>query len=56
MATIEKYQTKDSATLYAVRYRTPGNRTTRKCGFTTKRVAQIFANDVEVNKLTGDST
>lgn len=54
MATIEKYQTGSGATLYAVRYRTPGNRTTRKRGFTTKRDAQIFANDVEVKKLTGD--
>jgi integrase len=54
MATIEKYQTGSGATLYAVRYRTPGNRSTRKRGFTTKRDAQIFANDVEVKKLTGD--
>jgi len=54
MATVEKYQTSGGTTLYAVRYRTPGNRTTRKRGFTTKRDAQTFANDVEVKKLTGD--
>lgn len=54
MATVEKYQTSSGATLYAVRYRTPGNRTTRKRGFTTKRDAQIFASDVEVKKITGD--
>lgn len=54
MATVEKYQTLSGTTLYAVRYRTPGNRTTRKRGFTTKRDAQTFANDVEVKKLTGD--
>lgn len=54
MATVEKYQTNNGTTLYAVRYRTPGNRTTRKRGFRTKRDAQIFANDVEVKKLTGD--
>jgi integrase len=53
MATIEKYQTAGGATLYAVRYRTPDNRTTRKRGFRTKRDAQDFANDVEVKKLTG---
>lgn len=54
MATVEKYKTSSGTTLYAVRYRTPGNRTTRKRGFTTKRDAQTFANDVEVKKLTGD--
>lgn len=54
MATIEKYQTGSGATLYRVRYRTPDNRQTDKRGFKTKRDAQIFANDVEVKKLTGD--
>jgi integrase len=54
MATIEKYETGSGATLYAVRYRTPDNRTTRKRGFRTKRDAQDYANDVEVKKLTGD--
>ena len=51
MATISKYQTASGATLYRVRYRTPDNRQTDKRGFTTKRVAQAFANSVEVSKL-----
>ena len=40
MATIESYQTRDGAQLYAVRYRKPGNRQTMKRGFITKRDAQ----------------
>jgi hypothetical protein len=54
LATIEKYETKSGATLYRVRYRTPGNRQTDRRGFKTKREAQDFANDVEVKKLSGD--
>lgn len=54
MATIEKYQTKTGATLYAVRYRKPDNRQTWKRGFRTKRDAERWANKVEVSKLTGE--
>jgi integrase len=54
MATIEKYETKSGATLYAVRYRKPDNKQTWKRGFTTKRDAQRFANTVEVSKMTGE--
>jgi integrase len=54
MATIEKYQTSSGATLYAVRYRKPDNKQTWKRGFGTKRAAQIFANKVEVSKMTGE--
>jgi integrase len=54
MATIEKYQTAGGATLYRVRYRTPGNKQTDKRGFRTKRDAQRWANNVEVTKLTGE--
>lgn len=53
MATIEPYDTK-AGRRYMVRYRTPDHTTTKKRGFKTKRDAQIFANTVEVNKLTGD--
>jgi integrase len=54
MATIEPYQTKRGATLYAVRYRKPDNKQTWKRGFHTKRDAQMFANKVEVSKMTGE--
>jgi integrase len=54
MATIEKYQIGGGATLYRVRYRTPGNKQTDKRGFRTKRDAQMWANNVEVTKLTGE--
>lgn len=54
MATIEKYETRDGAKLYAVRYRKPDNKQTMKRGFTTKRDAQMFANKVEVTKMTGE--
>lgn len=54
MATVETYQAASGATLYAVRYRQPNNRQTTKRGFTRKRDAQTFANDVEVKKLTGE--
>jgi integrase len=54
MATIEKYETKAGATLYAVRYRKPDNRQTWKRGFTRKRDAQAFAATVETSKLRGE--
>jgi integrase len=54
MATVSKYQTSASTTLYRVRYRTPDNRQTDKRGFKTKRDAQAWANNVEVKKLTGE--
>lgn len=53
MATIEHYETKNGTTLYAVRYRKPDNRQTMKRGFTTKRVAEQWANKIEVDKSTG---
>ena len=53
MATIEKYQTSSGATLYRVRYRTPGNRQTSKRGFATKREAAAYGNAVEVAKSSG---
>ena len=54
MATIERYQTPSGATLYMVRYRTPGRGQTKKRGFKTKREAEQWANKVEVDKMTGD--
>jgi integrase len=54
MATISKYQTSSGATLYRVRYRTPGRGQTDKRGFKTKRDAEVFANSVEVSKLKGE--
>lgn len=48
MATISKYQIASGATLYRVRYRTPGRGQTDKRGFKTKRDAEAFANTVEV--------
>lgn len=53
MATVEKYQTKSGGTLYAVRYRKPDRGTTTKRGFRTKREAQAWAEDVEIDKRTG---
>jgi integrase len=53
MATISRYQTASGATLYRVRYRTPDHRTTQKRGFTTKRDADLFAAEVEVDKSRG---
>lgn len=53
MATISKYRTASGATLYRVRYRTPGRGQTQKRGFKTKRDAESWANNVEVDKLTG---
>ena len=54
MATISKYQTSSGTTLYRVRYYTPNRGETQKRGFKTKRDAEIFANTVEVSKLTGE--
>jgi hypothetical protein len=54
MATIEKYETKGGATLYAVRYRKPDNKQTWKRGFRTQRDAKAFAATVEVSKLRGE--
>jgi hypothetical protein len=54
MATIEKYEIKGGATLYAVRYRKPDNKQTWKRGFTTKRDAKAFAATVETAKLRGE--
>jgi integrase len=53
MATIEAYQTRSGAMFYMVRYRKPDNKQTMKRGFRTKRAAQVFANKVEVQKMTG---
>jgi len=53
MATIEPYATKDGATLYRVRYRTPDRRQTSKRGFRTKRDAREFLHTVESSKSQG---
>jgi integrase len=53
MATIEKYVTGSGATRYCVRYRTPDKRQTRKRGFATKRDAQAWAEQLEVDKRRG---
>ena len=53
MATISKYQTSSGATLYRVRYRAPGRGQTDKRGFKTKRDAQVFAEQIEVDKRRG---
>ena len=54
MATVERYETKNGATLYMVRYRTPERGQTMKRGFRTKRDAELFAATVEVAKARGD--
>jgi integrase len=54
MATIERYETKSGATLYAVRYRKPDNKQTWRRGFQRKRDAEAFAATVEVSKLRGE--
>ena len=54
VATIERYQTSSSATLYMVRYRKPDSGQTMKRGFATKRDAQLFAATVEVSKAKGE--
>lgn len=53
MATISRYQTSSGAVRYRVRYRTPDRRQTDKRGFTTKRDAEAFANQLEVDKRRG---
>jgi integrase len=53
MATIEKYQISGGAMRYRVRYRTPDNRQTDKRGFKTKRDAQAWAEQLEVDKRRG---
>ncbi|WP_197382658.1 tyrosine-type recombinase/integrase [Mycolicibacterium mengxianglii] len=53
MATIEKYETTSGSTRYRVRYRTPDRRQTDKRGFRTKRDAEAFANQLEVDKRRG---
>jgi integrase len=53
MATIERYQNTSGATRYRVRYRTPDRRQTTKRGFATKRDAQAWANQLEVDKGRG---
>lgn len=53
MATIEKYETSSGATRYRVRYRTPDRRQTTKRGFVTKRDAQAWSNQLEVDKGRG---
>lgn len=53
MATIEKYETTSGAARYRVRYRTPDRRQTDKRGFKTKRDAEAFASQIEVDKRKG---
>lgn len=53
MATIERYETAGGTTRYRVRYRTPDRRQTDKRGFKTKRDAEAFANQLEVDKRRG---
>lgn len=53
MATVEKYETSSGATRYRVRYRTPSRSQTTKRGFATKRDAQAWANQIEVDKRRG---
>ncbi len=53
MATIEKYETSSGTTRYRVRYRTPDRNQTTKRGFTTKRDAEAWSNQLEVDKRRG---
>lgn len=53
MATIERYETSTGTTYYRVRYRTPDRRQTDKRGFKTKREAQAWADQLEVDKRRG---
>ena len=53
MATIERYETTTGATRYRVRFRTPDHRQTQKRGFATKRDAQAWADQLEVDKRRG---
>ena len=54
MATIERNTAADGATTWAVRYRKPDGRTTRRRGFRTQRDAKAFAATVETSKLKGE--
>jgi integrase len=53
MATVEKYETASGTKLYRVRFRTPDHRQTDKRGFRTKRDAQAWASQLEVDKRRG---
>jgi integrase len=53
MATIEKYQISSGAMRYRVRYRRPDRGQTDKRGFKTKREAQAWAEQLEVDKRKG---
>jgi integrase len=53
MATVSRYTTAKGGTLWRVRYRTPDKRQTDKRGFRTKREAQAFAEELEVDKRKG---
>jgi hypothetical protein len=53
MAQVVAYQTAHGKR-YRVRYRTPDRRQTDERGFKTKREAQAWANEVEVNKRRGE--
>jgi len=53
MATISRYETASGATRYRVRYRTPDHRQTDRRGFKTKRDAQAWAEQLEVDKRKG---
>lgn len=53
MATIERYQTAGGESLFRVRYRTPDHRQTDRRGFKTKRDAQAWADQLEVDKRKG---
>lgn len=54
MATIKSYQLANGATRYAVNFRQPNGRQSMKRGFTRKRDAQTFANEIEHKKLVGE--
>jgi integrase len=53
MATIKRYETASGTTRYRVGYRTPDRRQTDKRGFRTKREAEAWANQLEVDKRKG---
>jgi integrase len=53
VATIEKYEITSGGIRYRVRYRTPDKRQTTKRGFRTKRDAEAWANQLEVDKRRG---
>lgn len=53
MATISRYETASGTTRYRVRYRMPDKRQTDKRGFRTKREAEAWSNQLEVDKRRG---